>query len=304
MPRTSSSPHSRPRSACLGPISCPPTTTTPNLVLALSLTDCTLPALTLQPPLAVAPVPSAVSTLATLASWGHNLMQSPSESAGSIQVCSDPSFALTIISQMFCCNVSAPMGRRHFSHSLVTRPPLFGLLDNDIFPPVNTPDVHSMREREDRRASLTVPQKSHDIPMVDSRAAHAGPSYSRSWDSSSNTLPSFPRSQPQEKEVDLVDPERLLPERYRLRNVNLSRVLITHPSDHKATHNILFFRMVLPYGRCTRVRWYARNFFPTIMPVAVSPEDESTGREDKSQTQSDPPELPHPTEATQADDSS
>lgn len=81
--------------------------------------------------------------------------------------------------------------------------------------PVNTPDVRSMREREDRRASLTVPPKSHDIPMDDSRAAHAGPSYTRSWDSSSNTLPPFPRSQPQEEEVDLLDPERLLPERHK-----------------------------------------------------------------------------------------
>ncbi|KAG1762168.1 hypothetical protein EDD22DRAFT_892863 [Suillus occidentalis] len=62
--------------------------------------------------------------------------------------------------------------------------------------------------------------------------------------------------------------------------------------------------MVLPFGRRTRVRLYARNFFQTIMPAAVSPEDSSTGREDESQTQSDPPELPHPTEATQTDDSS
>jgi hypothetical protein len=40
------------------------------------------------------------------------------------------------------------------------------------------------------------------------------------------------------------------------------------------------------------------------MPAAVSPEDSSTGREDESQTQSDSPKLPHPTEATQTDDSS
>ncbi|KIK36263.1 hypothetical protein CY34DRAFT_16505 [Suillus luteus UH-Slu-Lm8-n1] len=74
-------------------------------------------------------------------------------------------------------------------------------------------------------------------------------------------------------------------------------------SDHKATHNMLVFRMVLPFGRRTRVRLHARNSFQTIMPAAVSP-DSSTGREDESQTQSDPPELLHPTETTQTDDSS
>lgn len=80
--------------------------------------------------------------------------------------------------------------------------------------PVHTPDIRSMREREDRRPSLALSQKSHDIPMDDSRA-HTGPSYSRNWDSSSNTLPPFSRSQPQEEEVDLLDPQRLLPERHK-----------------------------------------------------------------------------------------
>ncbi|KAG2369795.1 hypothetical protein BDR07DRAFT_1388333 [Suillus spraguei] len=80
--------------------------------------------------------------------------------------------------------------------------------------PVHTPDVRSMREREDRRPSLALSQKSHDIPMDDPRA-HAGPSYSRNWDSTSNTLPPLPRSQLQEEEVDLLDPQRLLPERHK-----------------------------------------------------------------------------------------
>ncbi|KAG2091983.1 uncharacterized protein F5147DRAFT_779833 [Suillus discolor] len=70
-----------------------------------------------------------------------------------------------------------------------------------------------------------------------------------------------------------------------------------YPSDHKATRNLLVFRMVLPYGRCGRVRWYARNFLSTILPI-------TTPSEDICQTQSDGPELPHPTEATRADDSS
>ncbi|KAG1789590.1 uncharacterized protein HD556DRAFT_1446814 [Suillus plorans] len=70
-----------------------------------------------------------------------------------------------------------------------------------------------------------------------------------------------------------------------------------YPSDHKATHNLLVFRMVLPYSRCSRVRWHARNFLSEILPTTTPPED-------VSQTQSDGPELPHPTEATRADDSS
>jgi lipopolysaccharide biosynthesis regulator YciM len=40
------------------------------------------------------------------------------------------------------------------------------------------------------------------------------------------------------------------------------------------------------------------------VPAAAPPEAPLTLREDESQTQSDEPELPHPTEATQADDSS
>lgn len=80
--------------------------------------------------------------------------------------------------------------------------------------PVHTPDVRSIREREDRRPSLALSQKSLDIPMDDPRA-HPGPSYSRNWDSTSNTLPPLPRSQPQEEEVDLLDPQRLLPERHK-----------------------------------------------------------------------------------------
>lgn len=69
-----------------------------------------------------------------------------------------------------------------------------------------------------------------------------------------------------------------------------------YPSDHKATHNLLVFRMVLPYSRCSRVRWHARNFLSDILPTTTPPED-------VCQTQSDGPELPHPTEATRADDS-
>ncbi|KAG1840307.1 hypothetical protein C8R48DRAFT_740643, partial [Suillus tomentosus] len=69
-----------------------------------------------------------------------------------------------------------------------------------------------------------------------------------------------------------------------------------YPSDHKATHNLLVFRMVLPYSRCSRVRWHARNFLSEILPTTTPPED-------VCQTQSDGSELPHPTEATRADDS-
>ncbi|KAG1890672.1 uncharacterized protein F5891DRAFT_1070787, partial [Suillus fuscotomentosus] len=69
-----------------------------------------------------------------------------------------------------------------------------------------------------------------------------------------------------------------------------------YPSDHKATHNLLVFRMVLPYSRCSRVRWHARNFLSDILPTTTPPED-------VCQTQSDGPELPHPTAATRADDS-
>jgi len=78
--------------------------------------------------------------------------------------------------------------------------------------PPHTPDMRPIREREDRRPSLTTSPKTHDIPMDGSRA-HAGPSYPRNWDPSS--LPPFHRPHPQEEEVDLLDPERLLPERHK-----------------------------------------------------------------------------------------
>jgi len=80
--------------------------------------------------------------------------------------------------------------------------------------PTHTPDIRSIREREDRRPSLTLPKKTHDVQMDDSRT-HAGPSYQRNWDPGSNTLPPFHKSRPQEEEVDLLDPERLLPERHK-----------------------------------------------------------------------------------------
>jgi hypothetical protein len=60
--------------------------------------------------------------------------------------------------------------------------------------------------------------------------------------------------------------------------------------------------MVLPYDRCTRVRRYARKFLYTFLPAAAPPEAPLTPREDESQTQSDEPELLHPTEATQAEE--
>lgn len=77
-----------------------------------------------------------------------------------------------------------------------------------------------------------------------------------------------------------------------------------YPSDHKSTHNVLVFRMSLPHGRYSRVRWYARNFLSTCVPAAALPEAPPTAQENKSKTQSDGPELPHPTEATRPDDSS
>jgi len=67
---------------------------------------------------------------------------------------------------------------------------------------------------------------------------------------------------------------------------------------------MLVFRMSLPYGRYSRVRWYARNFLSTCMPAAAPPEAPLTVRQEESQTQSDGPELLRPTEATRADDSS
>ncbi|KAG1843695.1 hypothetical protein C8R48DRAFT_462707 [Suillus tomentosus] len=77
-----------------------------------------------------------------------------------------------------------------------------------------------------------------------------------------------------------------------------------YPSDHKSTHNMLVFRMSIPHGRYSRIRWYARNFLSTCVPAAVPLEAPLTAREDESQTQSDEPELTHPIEATRADDSS
>ncbi|KAG2036664.1 hypothetical protein BDR03DRAFT_959127 [Suillus americanus] len=77
-----------------------------------------------------------------------------------------------------------------------------------------------------------------------------------------------------------------------------------YPSEHKSTHNMLVFRMLLPRDRCNRIRQYARDFFSTLLPAAAPPEDSPAAREDKSKSQSDGPELPHPIEATRADDSS
>jgi hypothetical protein len=76
-----------------------------------------------------------------------------------------------------------------------------------------------------------------------------------------------------------------------------------YPSDHKATHNMLVFRIVLPYGRCNRIRRYAMNFFATLLPAAVPPEAAITVRADESQMQTDGLELPSLTEITRADDS-
>jgi hypothetical protein len=77
-----------------------------------------------------------------------------------------------------------------------------------------------------------------------------------------------------------------------------------YSSNHKSTHNMLVFRMSLPHGRYSRVRWYARNFLSTCMPATAPPEAPLTVRQEESQTQSDGPELLRPTEVTRADDSS
>ncbi|KAG1753122.1 hypothetical protein EDD22DRAFT_913971 [Suillus occidentalis] len=66
---------------------------------------------------------------------------------------------------------------------------------------------------------------------------------------------------------------------------------------------MLVFRMSLPWGRYSRVRWYARKFLSTCVPAAAPPEAPLTPREDESQIPSDA-ELLHPAEATQADNSS
>ncbi|KAG1807291.1 uncharacterized protein BJ212DRAFT_1387507 [Suillus subaureus] len=76
------------------------------------------------------------------------------------------------------------------------------------------------------------------------------------------------------------------------------------PSGHKSTHNMLVFRMSLPRDRCNRIRQYAREFFSTLLPAAAPPDAPSSAREDESKTQPDGPELPHPADATRADDSS
>jgi hypothetical protein len=66
---------------------------------------------------------------------------------------------------------------------------------------------------------------------------------------------------------------------------------------------MLVFRIVLPYGRCNRIRRYAMNFFATLLPAAVPPEAAITVRADESQMQTDGLELPSLTEITRADDS-
>jgi hypothetical protein len=66
---------------------------------------------------------------------------------------------------------------------------------------------------------------------------------------------------------------------------------------------MLVIRIMLPYRRCKRIRWYTRNFLPTLLPAAAPPEELKTVRADESQMQSDGPELPHPTETTRADNS-
>ncbi|KAG1800712.1 hypothetical protein EV424DRAFT_419564 [Suillus variegatus] len=75
-----------------------------------------------------------------------------------------------------------------------------------------------------------------------------------------------------------------------------------YPSDHKSTHNMLVFRMSIPDGRYSRTRWRARNSLSTYVPAPAPLEAPLTVREDESQTQSDEPELAHPTETTQAND--
>ncbi|KAG1753117.1 hypothetical protein EDD22DRAFT_913932 [Suillus occidentalis] len=78
-----------------------------------------------------------------------------------------------------------------------------------------------------------------------------------------------------------------------------------YPSDHKSTHNMLVFRMSLPYSRYRRVWWYARNVLSNCMPAAAPPEVALTPlQEDESQTPSNKPELLHPTESTPPDNSS
>ncbi|KAG0700970.1 hypothetical protein DFH29DRAFT_590598 [Suillus ampliporus] len=78
-----------------------------------------------------------------------------------------------------------------------------------------------------------------------------------------------------------------------------------YPSDHKPTHNMLVFRMSLPYGRYRRVRWYARKFLSAVLsacvPATAAPQEGSLNmQEEESQTQSDGPEIPDSTEAPKA----
>ncbi|KAH0840187.1 hypothetical protein J3R83DRAFT_1182 [Lanmaoa asiatica] len=61
----------------------------------------------------------------------------------------------------------------------------------------------------DRRSSIPLPKKLHDVPMDDTRR------HSKVWgDTPSDTLPPF-RAQPRDvEEVELLNPERLLPEKH------------------------------------------------------------------------------------------
>ncbi|KAG1849602.1 hypothetical protein C8R48DRAFT_778534 [Suillus tomentosus] len=69
-----------------------------------------------------------------------------------------------------------------------------------------------------------------------------------------------------------------------------------YPSNHKSTHNMLVFRASLPYVVYKRANYYVRN-----TPLLHAAPLKGPSREDESSTQSDGPELPHSTEATQED---
>ncbi|KAG1743666.1 uncharacterized protein EDB91DRAFT_1274269 [Suillus paluster] len=73
-----------------------------------------------------------------------------------------------------------------------------------------------------------------------------------------------------------------------------------YPSEHKATHNMLVFRMSIPDVCYKRGRHYARNFLSACVPAVAPSEGLLDVQEDEPQTPLEGPERPPSTDTTQA----